>query len=478
MLEPTLVAYGCTAVDAAELDKEFGKEPEQEFMAGLDMVAESINANQKPGQLPPGAEPWRTIHGHIMANGSTPEQAFESALGLWQAPIQAALQSLVSLAVGKQAHPTNQPRTTKKKRHKTADYVAVLKQLGYSVRMNDMNDDIEINGERLRDGVLSKIKCQLSDRGFFKDDVEDVIRSEAENNRYHPLREYINQLAWDGQPHIATLAGHIKDEKGIFGTWIRRWLIGAVGKIREQEENVTLILDAPQDIGKSWLARWLCPLPRFFIEMPANFNDKDNQIRMMSVLVWELSEFGQTIRRNDRETLKSFLTIREVRARKPFGRMDIVKPVTCNFIGTANNDSGLLDDPTGSRRFVIAKITQIDFGYRSLDVNQVWAEANAAWLSGERGRLTDDEKKISLEINEHYEIDDPIEQELRRIYRIDKSNLIWWTSTRDIVERLETKLKYPSTKSLTMALSESMTRIGLRKKKDSSDHWGYSGITL
>lgn len=127
----------------------------------------------------------------------------------------------------------------------------------------------------------------------------------------------------------------------------------------------------------------------YFIEAPINTDDKDSEIRLISAWIWEVSELGATTRKADYEALKAFLTTRKVTVRKPYGRHDISKPALASFIGTINNSSGIFSDPTGSRRFLVSKIEEINWDYSvSIDPTDVWAEAMAAYLAGESWKLT------------------------------------------------------------------------------------------
>ena len=122
--------------------------------------------------------------------------------------------------------------------------------------------------------------------------------------------------------------------------------MGAVARAYQKTQSRLLILDGEQGIGKSHFVRWLAaPVKRddLYIEGPINPDDKDSLVRLMTVWLWEVAELGGTTRKSDREALKHFLSQEQVTVRRPYGRYDLVKPALSAFIGTVNNEAGILN---------------------------------------------------------------------------------------------------------------------------------------
>jgi predicted P-loop ATPase len=214
-------------------------------------------------------------------------------------------------------------------------------------------------------------------------------------------------------------------------------MLGAVGKVLNQDQNFMLVLDGRQDIGKSHLVRWLCPLPEYFIEGAIQPDDKDSQLRLMRHWLWEVGELQATTRKADREALKNFVTMRWVTVRKPFGRYDLKKPACASMIGTINESgAGFLDDRTGNRRFAVVNMKHIDWSYTRLDVSQIWAEIMASYRQGERGALSPDEKREQSLINAGYGSLSTVEEYLWEYYEVDP-NQDDWLPVRDILATLE-----------------------------------------
>jgi len=250
-----------------------------------------------------------------------------------------------------------------------------------------------------------------------------------------------------------------------------------------------LVLDGPQGIGKSEFVRWLVPSALrggYFIDGPINTDDKDSEIRLMSKWVWEVSELGATTRKADYEALKGFLTRRSVTVRKPYGRHDIEGPAMASFIGTVNNSSGILSDPTGHRRFLFTRIEAIDWNYsKDITPEQVWGEAMAAYLSREDWKLSQTERLRQSEIAEFYEVDDIIEGALKTYFKVRPDDFTAWTPTSEILKILEDPFKGSlrgTSKANSMSLAATMTRLGLAKKRRTNTTgqqvWGYCGVEL
>src|SRR5262245_12580363 len=87
-------------------------------------------------------------------------------------------------------------------------YIAGLTKLGYAFRLNLCNNDVEVNGVPLDDIIEAEIKTQARDHDIAKNmsALQDAYFVEAKRNAYHPIRDYLDHLAWDGQDLISTLA--------------------------------------------------------------------------------------------------------------------------------------------------------------------------------------------------------------------------------------------------------------------------------
>ena len=233
-----------------------------------------------------------------------------------------------------------------------------------------------------------------------------------------------------------------------------------------------LVLDGGQDAGKSHFAAWICPLKNHFMESGIQPDNNDHKIALVTTWIWEVVELGATTRRADREALKSFITLKDVTARKPYGRRPIHKPALASFIGTVNNESGFLNDPTGSRRFLTCTIANINWDYsKKLAVSDVWAQAYHLYKTGFNYKLTAAEKAKQVEVNEEYEVEEPLIAEVLSYYTIT-GNPDDFVSSKEILMTLGFN---HLEKRHTMRLSRAMKKRGITKKRIRKAHIEYDG---
>lgn len=486
-----LVNVGIRPQEATILETQFQNEPE--FTEGLEVVATWVSLKQIPPVAKPKGQPWLDIYDGMLEStqaGIDLDSAYVDSLKPFalSTDVQMALSHAISVRM--KAILDFESSKNNKKRFKTVDYVNQLKLLGYNFKLNDLNDDIEVNGYKIDDIKGAEIRTKMRDSGFYKmNEVEDAYLTMAGANRYHPIKDFLNSLTYDGGDYIAELASYFTDKYGVFGTWLRRWLIGACAKVFEAEQNRTLILDGFQGIGKSdfvkWIGFYFIPdLKKYFIEEDIKTEDKDFILRLSTKLVWEVKEFGVSTRKVDYEALKGFLSTRQITVRKPYGHHDIEKDVMCSFIGTINNSTGIFADPTGSRRYMVSHLTAIDWTYRDLDPIKLWGEAMAAYLAGENWNLVGSEYDQAKEINTEYDVDDPIEDVLKKYFYINPQQKSWWLPTTDILHVIEDQNAgniRGSSRANAMRLATIMTKLGLEKVRNYNSLQqrvnGYCGIT-
>ena len=354
-----------------------------------------------------------------------------------------------------------------------------LHQLGYEFRWNELDDSLEVNGVRIDNGLAAQIRTQMRDRGYKRlQPVEDAYVAHAYEHRYHPIKQYLTSLQWDGHNHIAALCRYIDDKHpkitypdggqvAVFNVWLSRWLLGSIAKVFEagavRGQNPMLVLDGDQDIGKSTFCKFLAsPLPELFVEDAIHPDDKEHHRYLATKWIWEVAELGATTRRQDQEAIKSFLTKHDVTFRKPYERHPIVKPALASFIGTVNDQAGFLTDKTGNRRFLAVTLTRINWKYiDDIDIHQLWAQAYHLYAKGESWQLTPSESTYRDMLNAEYEIEEPLEGWILKECEIDLDNEEWVTSTSDIVAAMQDAGVTGGTRAIQMGVANVLRSMGL-----------------
>ncbi|PYJ11252.1 MAG: hypothetical protein DMF06_03310 [Verrucomicrobia bacterium] len=372
-----------------------------------------------------------------------------------------------------------------------------LRRMGYTFQLNELRDRIELaDGSPLHDGEQATIVAQLFEQGVKnKTLILDVLLAEAWANRYDPLRDFLNSLTWDGKDYIEMLGGWFvcKNEpiqladgslKSVMSVWLRKWLIGAVGKALDGIQNPMLVLAGNQGIGKSEFARWLCsPLSDYFVSSPIVPDNTDHLRWLAGNFIWEVAELGATTRKADIEGLKAFLTRPECSYRVPYAKNEVHRPARASFVGTINLDNaGFLMDATGNRRFLSAELLGIQWeAYtRNIDPIQLWAQAAYLYDQDKNAwKLTPEEEEHRDEINEGYGAEDPILDALENLFTVtseaepDNSPFM---ATTQIVNLLALSVHEPTTRQLQMGVGKALRRLKVTKgRKD--DIRGYWGIT-
>ena len=304
----------------------------------------------------------------------------------------------------------------------TAHYIELFGSWGFSLARCDLNDIIMCNAQPVADGVEADILARVRDYGIQNRvgvsvaHARDALQVAADQNHYHPVKDYLAALSWDGHDYIGELCAYIREpEPGRFLRWFNHWIVGAVARVYEPWQNPMLVLEAPQEVGKSFFARWLCPMPELYYAGPICPDDKDCNLRRMSVWIWEAEELGSTTRRQDVEALKGWLSRDVVQDRRPYGHYDMVKPALSSYIGTTN-DADFLTDRSGNRRFLTAPILSIDWAYSAkIPRDQLWAQALAIYKAGDDWKLTTKDRAERDAQNAAYMVDDPVEVRLEAI---------------------------------------------------------------
>lgn len=486
MILDTLLKTGIDPEDAIVLDDAFGNNEPSEFLRGLETIAVALSDGMEHDIVPSKVEPWsRIATGMLLSPKDNLMASIEKAVEHYEVGVRKSV--LNAIDVRKLAHDKWKSDLEKNSKGitSTADYIRALVKLGYKFRLNLCDDHVEVNGVPLTDFKAAELRTRMASIGYTRwKQMEDAYNSEALRNSYHPVKDYLKHCEYDGEDHIGKLAEHFDDEYLMFDVWLRKWLVGSVAKVMGGKQNRMLVLDGPQGIGKSSFVRWLASgLPHFFYEGAIDtFNRKDTEVKLMNTWIWEVSELGGTVARAEMNALKAILSQQVVTVRKAYGRHETSKNAMASFIGTINNEAGFLNDFTGSRRYMVSKVTKIDWGYENIDVSKLWGQALFLYDSGYRWTLDDVETERANEINETYQIEDVTQSAMRLYFEINHNEIGWFMTTFEIAQLLEEKgLKYGSSNSTMMAVGRACAALGLQKMRRNANGQrinGYCGIQI
>ena len=362
----------------------------------------------------------------------------------------------------------------------TAALAKSLMDAGYHCVLNTETDEITINGEMLSDITRALLRSNVRDQHLGPIGIlDDALTLQAKQHERAPIRDGLAELTWDGAAHIARLSACLQtknDEVVVYAdgrrrraadVYLLRWLLGAVGRVFNAEQNAMIVLDGPQGIGKSSFVKWLGGvLTGVYCEESISPQDKDCLLRLTRTLVWEAGELDATTRKHDVAALKHFLTRSSVTARRAYGRHDVTKPVLTSFIGTVNtNGNGFLPDPTGNRRYLVLTLTGIDWSYQRLDPRQVWAEAVARYQRGERGNLSGDEATYRDRTNaEQHQLTGLMDDWLNMYFVLTGNDSDMMTSGEIAVYLSDKNITVGNnSQAAAMVIADALTRAGVKK---------------
>lgn len=247
-----------------------------------------------------------------------------------------------------------------------------------------------INGDHWKDAHDSDIRLILeapdrqggyglktSDR-----DLKAAVDKVSYLHAFHPIRDYLNGLVWDGQQRVATL---FVDYVGAEDNPYHReaallFLLGAVTRVFEPGHKFDFvpILEGVQGKRKSTFIRILAK--HWFAELEGDFHDAKGMVeKMQGAWLLELAELSG-FSKAEVTTIKGFISRQTDKVRMAYARRATEFQRQCVFLGSTN-EAEYLRDSTGGRRFwpIACRVGEIDTDRLAREVDQIWAEAKAMY---------------------------------------------------------------------------------------------------
>ncbi len=227
--------------------------------------------------------------------------------------------------------------------------------------------------------------------------VAEGIQLLVHHAPYHPVRDYLNGLAWDGHPRLDTWLStycHATDTP-FTRTVGAKTLISGVARILVPgcKADCMTILQGPQGTYKSTVWRTLASDGWFSDTLP-DIHTKDAAQGLRGKWLIEFGELA-TLRRSEREVVKRFLSANQDHYRPSFGRRALTFPRHNIFVGTTNQDA-IFTDETGDRRYWPVTVqSQCDIVALECDRDQLWAEAVHRYRHGAMWYLTTEEECLA-----------------------------------------------------------------------------------
>ena len=265
--------------------------------------------------------------------------------------------------------------------------------------------------------------------------IDDALQEVTQDNKFHPVREYLKGLTWDGECRLDTLfIDYIGAEDTEYIRAVtRKWMCGAVARVMDPgvKFDTAIVLYGSQGLGKSLILERLGR--KWFNNSLVDIKTKDALEQIQGSWIVELAELAPTYK-NDNEIVKAFISRTSDRFRSPYGRRTEEYPRQCVFAGSTNNLM-FLKDRTGNRRFWPItgdkdRKRKNSWDLSKEEIDQLWAEAYHYWSEGEplvlEGALEEEALRIQLShteggelvglIEEYLEMELPEDWESKDIY--------------------------------------------------------------
>lgn len=235
-------------------------------------------------------------------------------------------------------------------------------------------------------------------------DAHDLVMKQSS---YHPVRDYLNGLVWDGTPRLDTmLVDYLNaEDTPLVRAMTRKHMVAGVARIMRPGEkyDYALTLSGPEGIGKTTIIKKLGMRWYSNSFSSGDVGNKESMEQVRSQWQIELGELV-SVKKNTNEAFKNFLTTNVDKYRPAYARKASEFPRQCVFWATTNERYYLKGD-TGNRRFWTVYVrgwgedlpVKDVFTMSQADVDQLWAEAVVRWKQGEKLYLEPELDRLARE---------------------------------------------------------------------------------
>ena len=137
----------------------------------------------------------------------------------------------------------------------------------------------------------------------------DIVSNE---NKYHPIRDYLEGLVWDGVPRIENLLPRfLGAEKNNYTTGVMKMhMLAAISRIYEPgiKYDIMLCLVGSQGAGKSTFFKYLAIKDDWFSDHLDHLDDENIYRKLQNHWIIEMGEMKATVTAKNIEQIKSFLS--------------------------------------------------------------------------------------------------------------------------------------------------------------------------
>lgn len=232
---------------------------------------------------------------------------------------------------------------------------------------------------------------------------------------YNPIVDYLSKLPkWDGTDHIRMLAERVPTDNPYWHRLFKQWFLSMVAhwmNADEKHANSTVpILIGDQGYRKSTFCKIILPpeLQAYYSDSIDFRSNAEAEHSLMRFLLVNVDEFDQL---SDKQSafVKHLFQKQESHRRRMYSETITAQRRYASFIGTTNSES-ILNDPTGNRRYLCVKVTDMIDAKSHIDYAQLYSQAAFLINSGDRYWVNDEDERMIEETNSRFTVETPLEQ--------------------------------------------------------------------
>ena len=224
--------------------------------------------------------------------------------------------------------------------------------------------------------------------------IDNALHIVANNHEYHPIREYLLNLQWDGTERIAHALHHFPGsaENEITENSLKIFMLGALERIFHpgSKFEYMLCLIGGQGNGKSTFFRFLSIKDEWFTDDIRKLDDDKVFYKLSGHWIIEMPEMLATSNAKSIEENKAFISRQFDTHRGVYEKYATDIPRQCVYGGTSNRKRFLPFDRTGNRRFLPIETNEDETEIHMLSdeknsrqyMDQMWAEAMEIYKKG------------------------------------------------------------------------------------------------
>lgn len=329
---------------------------------------------------------------------------------------------------------------------------------GIKLRDNLISKDIEgiYQGKIITDMAVltAHVNGMFAINDFPTKEVKLFMDCNAKLNPYNPFKEFVLAQPWDKQDRLQQLFNtvnvdpqHVK----IRNIYLKHWLLELMkltcfndGNPAQFTKSILIFQSEEYGLKKTEWFNYLFPpkyISKFFHDGGAlKLTDHMSKLECLTKVVCELGEVGQTLRKQDIDSLKAFISTREDVLNRKYDRSHQKCRRMTLFCGSTN-DFNFLEDKQGYGRFLVLPIKGCN-AHHGIDMQQVYAQLYTIYEKDGWYELSKEEEELKHLTNSNFVYDNPLEDQLNSYFDFESKERPNFMLASEILEALGYSKEY------------------------------------